>query len=109
MRAPDQREQAALGRPVGEVREVLVRALREQGPMAVRDLAAATQVGYDAARWTLKRCVASGELVKAGFERRAHAKNWVAIYDVAEPAPDEPPAPGLGWVDLSRCIQGWAR
>ncbi len=101
-----------MGRPVGEIRSLMVSALREQGPLPMRDLAAITQVGYDAARWTLKRCVASGVVVKAGQEKRAHSKNWVTLYDVA-PEPDQQQSDesrhGHGWVDLGRCIAGWAR
>ena len=98
-----------MGRPVGEIRTLMVSALREQGPMALRDLAAVTQVGYTPALKTISRCVAAGVLVKAGQEKRAHSKNWVTLYDVApEPQADEP-RHGHGWVDLGRIVAGWAR
>lgn len=90
----------------------MVSTLRERGPMALCDLAAATQVGYQPALKTISRCVASGVLVKAGKERRAHSKNWVTLYDVApepDPADTKDSRHGHGWVDLGRCIAGWAR
>jgi hypothetical protein len=103
-------DRTSIGRPPGEIRQLMVSALRQQGPMALRDLAAHTQVGYDSARWTLKRCVSAGVLVKAGAEKRPHSKNWVTLYDVA-PEPDQQPEPrhGPGWVDLGRIVAGWAR
>lgn len=99
-------DRSQMGRPPGEIRQLMVGALREQGPMALRDLAAHTQVSYDAARWTLKRCVGAGVLVKAGTEKRAHSKNWVTIYDVA---PDPEPRQSHEWVDLGRIVAGWSR
>jgi len=100
-----------MGRPVGEIRNLMVSALREQGPLPMRDLAAITQVGYDAARWTLKRCVGNGVVVKAGAEKRAHSKKWVVLYDLApEPEPDSNGVRhGHGWVDLGRVVADWAR
>ena len=101
-----------LGRPAGEIRTLIVDTLRERGPLALRDLTAATQVGYQPALKTVSRCVASGVLVKAGQEKRSHSKNWVTLYDVApEPEPQQAGEPrhGHGWVDLGRCIAGWAR
>lgn len=100
-----------MGRPVGEIRNLMVSALREQGPLPMRDLAAITQVGYDAARWTLKRCVGNGVVVKAGAEKRAHSKKWVVLYDLApEPEPDANGVRhGHGWVDLGRVVADWAR
>lgn len=90
----------------------MVSTLREQGPLAMRDLAERTQVGYDAARWTIKRCVAAGVIVKAGQDKREHSKKWVLLYDVApepDPADTKDSRHGHGWVDLGRCIAGWAR
>lgn len=100
----------SIGRPPGEIRQLMVSALRQQGPMALRDLAAVTQVGYTPALKTISRCVAAGVLVKAGQEKRAHSKNWVTLYDVApEPEPQAEPRHGHGWVDLGRIVAGWAR
>lgn len=76
---------ASAGRPPGEVRRALLGALREHGPLPMRDLAQHTQVGYRAARWTLARCVQAGVVVKAGAEKRAHSRKLVALYDL----PDE--------------------
>lgn len=101
-----------IGRPPGEIRQLMVSALRQQGPMALRDLAAATQVGYQPALKTVSRCVAAGVLVVAGQEKRPHSKNWVRLYDVApdpEQAKPDEPRHGHGWVDLGRIVAGWAR
>lgn len=103
-------DRTSIGRPPGEIRQLMVSALRQQGPMALRDLAAHTQVGYTPALKTISRCVAAGVLVKAGQEKRAHSKNWVTLYDVApEPEPQAEPRHGHGWVDLGRIVAGWAR
>lgn len=78
--------------------------------MALRELAAVTQVGYDDARWKLKQCVKSGAVVVAGQEKRPHSKNWVRLYDVApEPTEADESRHGHGWVDLGRIVAGWAR
>lgn len=99
-----------MGRPPGEIRQAMVSALRQQGPMALRDLAAVTQVGYQPALKTVSRCVASGVLVVAGQEKRPHSKNWVRLYDVApEPTEADESRHGHGWVDLGRIVAGWAR
>lgn len=101
-----------MGRPVGEIRNLMLSALREQGrPLPMRDLAEMTQVGYRAASFTLKRCVAGGQVVKAGAEKRAHSKKWVVLFDLApEPEPDaDGVRHGHGWVDLGRVVADWAR
>ena len=99
-----------MGRPPGEIRQVLLDTLRAKGPMALRDLAAATQVGYQPALKTLRRCLKSGVLIEAGQEKREHSKRWVKLYDLApEPTPGDDSRHGHGWVDLGRCIAGWAR
>ena len=98
-------------RPQGEVRSAIVAAIRGRGPMALRDAAHGAQVGYGVAKVALSRCVAAGQLVVAGQERREHSKNWVRLYDVPEPAPAEVPTErhGCGWVDLGEVMQVWGR
>ena len=90
-------ERPSIGRPAGEIRTLIVGTLRERGPMALRDLTAATQVGYQPALKTVSRCVASGVLVIAGQEKRAHSKNWVRLYDVAPVPENDEPRHGHGW------------
>ena len=98
------------GRPHGEVRQAIVAAIQQQGPMALRELASASQVGYRDAKRTLTRCVQAGQLVVVGKEKREHSKNWVSVYDVAPPPEPEVEARhGHGWVDLGRIVAGWAR
>lgn len=96
------------GRPAGEVRAVIVRTLREAGPMAQRDLALQAQIGVQAVRRTVDNMVRSGALVVAGQEKRAHSRKWVALYDLAPPQ-DDGTRHGHGWVDLGRIVGGWAR
>ena len=71
-------------RPTGEVRIVILDALRAQGAMPLHDLAERTHVGLDAARRTVDNAVRSGSLEIVGHEKREHCKKWVALYDVAE-------------------------
>lgn len=99
------------GRPVGEVRQVIVSTLREHGPMAVRDLAQSTQVGYLAAARTVDNALRSGALQIVGHEKQAHCKKWVALYDVAEPAEVAQPAaeePAQSWGGLQQWVAVWA-
>lgn len=100
----------APGRPAGEVRAVIVRTLREAGPMAQRDLARTAQIGAVAVRRTVDNMVRAGALVEVGQEKREHSRKWVVLYDLpTEPEPGADARHGHGWVDLARCIQGWAR
>lgn len=107
--APVRTGAPAAGRPQGEIRTLMVSALRERGPMPMRDLAQRTQIGYSAARWTIARCVAAGVLVKAGQEKRAHSRKWVALYDVQADGSAGAGDHGAPWTDLGRCISAWAR
>lgn len=105
-----QRPATAPGRPAGEVRSVILATVRESGPMAQRDLALHAQIGIDAVRRTVDNLVRSEALVVVGQEKREHSRKWVALYDLPpEPSPDDGSRRGHGWVDLARCIQGWAR
>lgn len=100
---------SAPGRPAGEVRAVIVRTLREAGPMAQRDLAVQAQIGVQSVRRTVDNMVRAGALVVAGQEKREHSRKWVALYDLPPETSDDGSRHGHGWVDLARCIQGWAR
>jgi hypothetical protein len=95
-------------RPHGEVRLAIELAIRERGPMAVRDIAEVAQVGYDDTRWTLKRAVQSGSLQVVGREKRDHSKRWVALYDVvdASEVPSDMSHDG-GLVVLGTALSTW--
>lgn len=55
-------------RPMGEISRAMMDAAAER-PGTVRELAARTQVGYDAARYTATRLVDRGQLVRVSDER----------------------------------------
>lgn len=98
------------GRPQGEVRAAVLAAIRDRGPLPMREVAHAAQVSYADAKRTLGRCVQARQLVVAGHERQAHCTRWVRLYDLApESDADTQPRHGHGWVDLGRIVQGWAR
>ena len=104
------RATAAPGRPVGEVRTVIERTLREVGPMTQRDLALRCQIGCQAVENTMKRMVHAGNALIVGREKRDYSRKCVALYDLPpEPSADDDSRHGHGWVDLARCIQGWSR
>ena len=99
-------------RPHGEVRSAIVAAVRERGPMALREIAHTAQIGYVATKWTLGRCVEAGQLVVAGQERREYSKNWVRLYDVPEPvegdsADDAASTHDGGLMVLSAALASW--
>jgi predicted ArsR family transcriptional regulator len=71
------------GRPIGEVRKIIVAALEPGKPMSLRDLAHRCKVGVDAARRTLDHLVRAEVVEIVGHEKRAHCKKWVALYDLA--------------------------
>ena len=102
------------GRPAGttgETRQALLRAAQDlvqphRAPILL-ELAATAQVGRVAAMNTLKNMVRDGELVIVRRRWVAHSAKPVAEY-----APPDAPAEcrhGHGWVDLGRCVSGWAR
>lgn len=104
----------APGRPagsVGEVRQALLQAatdLVEPGRApTLQDLAAKALVGRVAAMNTVKNMVRDGDLVIVRRRWVAHSARPVAEYAPAT-APIEC-RHGHGWVDLGRCVHGWAR
>ncbi len=80
-----------MARPRGEVRLALKLAAAEE-PGTARDLAARAQVGFAAARFTIRNMVASGELAPV---RRLEVP-WrcapIRVYAVAQPRTEAPPA-----------------
>jgi len=96
---------------VGEVRQALLAAAQSlcqphRSP-TLQDLAAQAQVGRVAAMNTVKNMVRAGDLVIVRRRWVAHSAKPVAEYAPAT-APDDC-RHGHGWVDLGRCVQGWAR
>lgn len=59
------------GRPAGEIRTAIARSLAAHGPATVRQAAHSACVGYDAARYTVSRMVAAGEVLAVGPEQGA--------------------------------------
>jgi hypothetical protein len=97
------------GRPAGEVRQAIFNTLRQEGAMPLCELAQRTQVGYEACRQTVSNGLRSERLAIVGHEKRPHAKQWVAMYDVVEPATDAEPAgkPQPGIVLLDSALRSW--
>jgi hypothetical protein len=68
----------------GEVRKALSEAAQalagERSAASWRDMAQRAGVGYSKARETVKDMVRAGQLERVGAEKRAHSRNWVALY-----------------------------
>lgn len=99
-------------RPAGDVSQALISAAHalvtpERAP-TLRELAAHAQVGLDAATVTVKNLNRSGRMQKVRERRVAYRNRPVAEYAPATTQEIEHRA-GHGWVDLGRCLQGWAR
>ena len=96
---------------VGEVRQALLQAAHDlAGPNKcgiLLELAAHSQVGFAAANNTLKNMVRDGDLVIVRKRPVLHCTKPVAEYAPADAADDV--RRGAGWVDLARCVGGWAR
>ncbi len=95
-------------RAPGEVRTVLLGALREQGPLPLRDLAHMCQIGYDAARYTLQNATRAGVVEIVGNEKRPHSKKWVALYGLApDPAESQTPTHDSPFMVLGDVLNRW--
>lgn len=103
--------QPVIGRPPGEIRQALMQAARAQvqphRAPTLQELAVGAQVGRVAAMNTVKNMVRAGELQIVRRRWVAHSAKPVAEYAPAD-APDDC-RHGHGWVDLGRCVAGWAR
>lgn len=98
-------------RPAGDVSLALLDAARvlatpEQAP-TLQELAAHAQVGVDAARRTVQNMTRAGRLRKVRERRVAHRNRPVAEY--APGGQEAEHRAGHGWVDVARCVAGWAR
>jgi hypothetical protein len=93
-------------RPRGEIRELFVATLpqlvAERGAINCRQLAAATCVGFEAARRTLDNMVEAGEVAVVGQEKPAGSRHWLNLY---EPADDDTPQP---WAGIERAMRAIA-
>lgn len=107
-----------MARPAGEVSLALLRAAAqlttaERAP-TMRELAHHAMVGVESANVAVKNLKRSGRLLPVRLRTVAHRTRPVAEY---APAPDhqadqvavDEPRHGHGWVDLGRCVAGWAR
>lgn len=103
-------------RPAGPVHQALV-AAAQQGPATLRELAQRAQVGWQAARDTVPYLARTGVLRVVGEKHVDYRNRLVHVYEAAPPATTEAAndgeqlehRAGHGWVDLNRCIDGWAR
>jgi hypothetical protein len=94
------------GRPSGEVRQAICTTLQQHGPLPLCDIAARAQVGYEACRHAVSNALRAERLQIVGQTKVAHAKQWVALYDLVvghEPIADEPQCV----VPLEEAIRRW--
>lgn len=101
-----------MARPRGEIRQVLgctvVRLVAERGPVNYRQVAAAAQVGFDAARVTLENMARAGEVRVAGKEKPAGAAHWHNLYEpVGGDDAVDVPQPWGGIEALAGAMKGW--
>lgn len=101
---------AMCGRPSGELRLAVASCITALGPMTLHDLCAQVQSTPRALSSAVRNMLRDGALVKAGMERRPHAKRWVALYDLPGAQYDEAPifpARDTGMTALQSALQGW--
>lgn len=98
---------------VGEIRNAVIQAVRhivaESQPgrgATLAEIAERSGVGQDALRNNLPKIKASGALQIVGYRRVGYRNRPVAEYAPAQPIESRA---GHGWVDLGRCVSGWAR
>lgn len=106
-----------MARPTGEISQALVQAANdlftpERAPTS-RELAARAMVGVQAANSSIRDLRRSGRLLPVRLRTVAHRTRPVNEYAPADkvqpPAAADDSRHGHGWVDLGRCLQGWAR
>lgn len=97
-----------MARPRGEIREAIHGALMQLGSggaaAAVRQLAEASQVGYDVARQTLRDMARAGEAQVVGYDKPQGSNRWNAMYALAED--DAAPQPWGGIEALAEVMKG---
>jgi len=71
-------------RPQGEIRRALANAAEqlaeEKGGATWRDLAMRAQVGFAAAKATVRNMERAGTLEPIGSEKAAHSRRWMTLY-----------------------------
>lgn len=77
-----------MSRPTGELRAAVL-AVLAVGPCTLRDVAERSQVSYQATRTTLSNALRAAQVRICGHEKRAHAKRWCALYEIAPPANED--------------------
>lgn len=100
-----------MARPPGEVRLAVIAALRS-GPCTLLEIVQRANVGYAAARATVQNALRGGELQICGQARRAHAKRWLAIYELVEVEEDvggDEPDVSASCVQLGHALVAWSR
>lgn len=95
------------GRPAGEVRQAICSTLQQHGPLPLCDIAAHAQVGYEACRHAISNALRAERVEIVGQTKMAHAKQWVALYDVVLEANDAAPAMQPGLVVLDEAMRRW--
>lgn len=97
-----------LMRPRGEIRQALFSAARslheERGHFTWIDMAEKAQVGYDAARVTVKNMASAGELVRVGSHKPEGSRVWVTLFEPAA----EPESATEAEAQLSDVVRCWA-
>jgi len=96
---------------VGELRQALLESARvlaqpNRAPTLL-ELTQHAQVGRVAAMNTVKNMVRAGDLLIVRRRWVAHSAKPVAEYAPGDAQDDI--RHGHGWVDLARCVGGWAR
>ncbi len=105
-----------VGRPAGDVHLAMLQAAqairnerRESGQGAtLLELVHRSQVGYQVARKLVPSLKRRGQLQIVGERRVSYRNRPVAEYAPTLAVEAESRA-GHGWVDLGRCVSGWAR
>lgn len=78
---------AARGRPAGDVWLAIATALQQHGALPLCDIAEHSQVGYAACRHAISNALRAERLEIVGHTKVAHAKQWVALYDLVASTP----------------------
>lgn len=92
------------GRPYGELQQAIARAAAA-APGTARDLATRAQVGYGAARYTVARMVARGELVELGRQLRDGSTRPAGVF--GPPPADRPASPPADGAGLALLLSAW--
>lgn len=82
-----------MGRPQGEIRQLLAAAIDTRGPSTARALADACCIGRHAASVTLNNMARSGEIVATHQVRLPHSRRPVNVYAASLPNTTLPAAP----------------